>query len=171
MKRCCLDDLASWIDVLARTLQGTTMANDLSAVPDVLFGTWKQLSGTYVDIEIGEERPGLSKSPNGYIHFARDGRMFNLTVDSSRQRPVGPRPTAAEAEALYRSLIAYTGTFGVDGDRVFFDLDVSWNESWTGTRQIRTFKLAGNQLMITAEIINPMSGKPARHRLMFEKVQ
>jgi len=147
------------------------MANDLSAVPDVLFGTWKQLSGTYVDIEIGEERPGLSKSPNGYIHFARDGRMFNLTVDSSRQRPVGPRPTAAEAEALYRSLIAYTGTFGVDGDRVFFDLDVSWNESWTGTRQIRTFKLAGNQLMITAEIINPMSGKPARHRLMFEKVQ
>jgi len=107
------------------------MANDLSAVPDVLFGTWKQLSGTYVDLETGEERPGLSKSPSGYIHFARDGRMFNLTVDSSRQRPAGLRPTAAEAEALYRSLIAYAGTFGVDGDRVFFDLDVSWNESWT----------------------------------------
>ncbi|MGA8229634.1 MAG: hypothetical protein WCA55_24225 [Xanthobacteraceae bacterium] len=63
------------------------MANDLSAVPDVLFGTWKQLSGIYVDLETGEERPGLSKAPNGYIHFARDGRMFNLTVDSSRQRP------------------------------------------------------------------------------------
>jgi hypothetical protein len=171
MKRCCLDDLASCIDVSARTLQGTTMANDLSAVPDVLFGTWKQLSGTYVDLETGEERPGLSKSPSGYIHFARDGRMFNLTVDSSRQRPAGLRPTAAEAEALYRSLIAYTGTFGVDGDRVFFDLDVSWNESWTGTRQTRTFKLEGNRLMISAEIINPMTGKPARHRLMFEKVQ
>src|SRR5262252_7973043 len=69
MKRCCLDDLASWIDVSARTLQGTTMANDLSAVPDVLFGTWKQLSGTYVDLETGEERPGLSKSPSGYIHL------------------------------------------------------------------------------------------------------
>ena len=85
------------------------MANDLSAVPDVLFGTWKQLSGIYVDLETGEERPGLSKAPNGYIHFARDGRMFNLTVDLSRQRPAGARPTAAEAEALYRSLIAYTG--------------------------------------------------------------
>ena len=146
------------------------MPFDPSVVPEVLFGTWKQLSGTYVDIESGEERPGLSKSPSGYIHFARDGRMFNLTVDSSRQRPAGLRPTAAEAEALYRSLIAYTGTFGVDGDRVFFDLDVSWNESWTGTRQIRTFKLAGNRLMISAEIINPMTGKPARHRLIFEKV-
>jgi hypothetical protein len=70
------------------------MANDLSAVPDILFGTWKQLSGIYVDLETGEERPGLSKAPNGYIHFARDGRMFNLTVDSSRQRPAGARPTA-----------------------------------------------------------------------------
>ena len=133
------------------------MANDLSAVPDVLFGTWKQLSGIYVDLETGEERPGLSKAPNGYIHFARDGRMFNLTVDSSRQRPAGARPTAAEAEALYRSLIAYTGTFGVDGDQVFFDLDVSWNESWTGTRQVRTFELKGYRLMISAEIINPMN--------------
>ena len=146
------------------------MANDLSAVPDILFGTWKQLSGTYIDLESGEERPGLSKAPNGYIHFARDGRMFNLTVDSARPKPAGPRTTAAEAEALYRSLIAYTGTFGVAGNRVFFDLDVSWNESWTGTRQVRTFELVGNRLMISAEIVNPMTGRPARHRLVFEKV-
>jgi hypothetical protein len=147
------------------------MAIDLSAVPEILFGTWKQLSGTYVDLETGQERPGLSKAPSGYIHFARDGRMFNLTVDPSRQRPAGPRPTAAEAEALYRSLIAYTGTFGVEDNRVFFDLDVSWNESWTGTRQVRTFELAGDRLMISAEIVNPMTGKPARHRLVFERVR
>jgi lipocalin-like protein len=146
------------------------MAFDPSTVPDVLFGTWKQLSGTYVDLATGEERAGLSKAPNGYIHFARDGRMFNITVDSARQKPTGPRPTAAEAEALFRTLIAYTGTFLVDGDQVYFDLDVSWNESWTGTRQVRTFELAGDRLMISAQIINPMTGRPARHRLTFEKV-
>jgi hypothetical protein len=58
----------------------------------------------------------------------------------------------------------------VKGNQVLFDVDVSWNESWTGTRQIRTFKLEGNRLMISAEIVNPMTGKPARHRLVFEKV-
>lgn len=146
------------------------MTFDPSAVPDILFGTWKQLSGTYVDLATGEERPGLSKAPNGYIHFARDGRMFNITVDSARQKPAGPRATAAEAEALFRTLIAYTGRFGVEGDQVFFDLDVSWNESWTGTRQVRRFELAGDRLMISAEIVNPMTGRPARHRLVFEKV-
>jgi hypothetical protein len=145
------------------------MANERSRIPEALYGTWKQRSGTYLDLESGEERPGLSKAPNGYIHFARNGRMFNVTVDSARQKPAGPRPTAAEAEALFRTLIAYTGSFGVEGQRVFFDLDVSWNESWSGTRQVRTFELDGDRLTITAEIVNPMTGKPARHRLVFDR--
>jgi hypothetical protein len=145
------------------------VAFDAAAVPPGLFGTWKQLSGRYVDVETGEERPGLSKAPNGYIHFSRDGRMFNVTVDSSRKKPEGPMPNAAEAEALYRTLIAYTGKFSVEGDKVFFDLDVSWNESWTGTRQVRTWALEGDRLIVSADIVNPMTGNPARHRLVFEK--
>ena len=145
------------------------MAFDEHTIPAALFGTWKQLSGRYIDIENGEERPGLSKAPRGYIHFSRDGRMFNVTVDSARTKPAGPKPTAAEAEALYRTLIAYTGTFFVDGNRVFFDLDVSWNKSWTGTRQERTWELQGDRLLISARIVNPMTGKPAIHRLVFEK--
>ena len=145
------------------------MAFDESSVPQALFGSWKQLSGRYVDIETGEERPGLSKAPNGYIHFSRNGRMFNVTVDSARQPPAGPKPTAEEAEALYRTIIAYTGTFSVQGDKVYFDLDVSWNESWTGSRQVRSWALSEGRLMISADIVNPMTGKPALHRLVFEK--
>ena len=145
------------------------MAFDESSVPPELFGSWRQLSGRYVDVETGEERPGLSRAPNGYIHFSRNGRMFNVTVDSARQRPAGPKPTAEEAEALYRTIIAYTGTFSVEGDKVYFDLDVSWNESWTGSRQTRTWALKNGQLLISADIVNPMTGKPALHRLVFEK--
>ncbi|MBV8744758.1 MAG: lipocalin-like domain-containing protein, partial [Xanthobacteraceae bacterium] len=94
------------------------MAFDPSEVPEQLFGTWKQLSGRYIDIDTGEERPGLSQAPNGYIHFARNGRLFNTTVDSARQKPAGPRATDEEAQALFRTLIAYTGTFEVQGNRV-----------------------------------------------------
>jgi hypothetical protein len=145
------------------------VAFDPSSIPSELFGSWRQLSGRYVDIETGEERPGLSKAPNGYIHFSRDGRMFNVTVDSARKTPAGPKPTPEEAEALYRTLIAYTGTFSIEGDKVFFDLDVSWNQSWTGSRQVRTFKLQGDRLFVSADIVNPMTGKPALHRLEFVK--
>ena len=142
------------------------MAFDPSAVPEQLFGTWKQLSGRYIDVDTGEERPGLSQAPNGYIHFARNGRLFNMTVDSARQKPAGPRATDDEAQALFRTLIAYTGTFAVHGNQVLFDVDVSWNESWTGSRQVRSFELAGDDLKISAEIINPMT---ARHQLTFKR--
>jgi hypothetical protein len=139
-------------------------------IPAALVGTWKQLTGRYVDVETGEERPGLSKAPNGYFHFTADGRLFNMTVDSARDKPAGPKPDDAEAAALFRSLIAYTGRYWIEGDKVYFDVDVSWNESWTGTRQMRTFALTGNSLTVSADIVNPMTGKPARHRLTFEKV-
>lgn len=145
------------------------MAFDGGAVPAALFGTWKQLSGRYVDLETGEERPGLSQAPSGYFHFSRDGRLFNITVDSARAKPAGPKPTTAEAEALYRTIIAYTGKFFVAGNKLYFDVDVSWNESWTGSRQVRTFELHGDRLLVSAEIVNPMTGKPALHRLVFEK--
>ncbi len=93
------------------------------------------LTGRYVDMETGEERPGLSLAPSGYIHFSRDGRMFNVTVDSARKPPAGKRATAEEAEALVPQHHRLTGPFFVEGDKVYFDLDVSWNQSWTGTRQ------------------------------------
>jgi len=147
------------------------MGFDGSKIPPALFGSWKQVSGRYIDHETGEERPGLSKAPNGYIHFSRNGRMFNLTVDSARPRPAGATPTAAEAEALFRTLIGYTGFYSVEGDKVYFDLDVSWNEAWTGTRQVRTWRLEGDTLYISAEIINPMTGKPASHRLTFRRAE
>jgi hypothetical protein len=145
------------------------MAFDPSVVPEQLFGTWKQLSGRYVDVDTEEERPGLSQAPNGYIHFARNGRLFNMTVDSARQKPAGLRATDDEAQALFRTLIAYTGTFEVQGNQVLFDVDVSWNESWTGSRQVRSFELAGDHLKISADIINPMTGRPARHQLAFKR--
>jgi hypothetical protein len=146
------------------------MTSDKNDIPAALLGTWKQLTGRYVDVETGEERPGLSKAPNGYFHFAPDERLFNITVDSARGKPVGAKPTDAEAAALFRSLIAYTGKYWIEGDKLHFDIDVSWNESWTGSHQVRTFALNGKSLTVSADIINPMTGKPARHRLTFEKV-
>ncbi|MGZ5835477.1 MAG: lipocalin-like domain-containing protein [Xanthobacteraceae bacterium] len=141
-----------------------------STIPAALLGTWKQLTGRYVDVETGEERPGLSKAPNGYFHFAADGRLFNITVDSARGKPEGAKPTDAEAAALFRTLIAYTGRYRIEGDKLHFDVDVSWNESWTCSHQVRTFALSGNSLTVSADIVNPMTGKAARHRLTFEKV-
>jgi hypothetical protein len=138
-------------------------------IPPELIGTWRQLSGTYVDRDTGEERPGLSKKPNGFFHFDENGRLFNVTTDSARARPAGEKASDAEAVALYRSIIAYTGSYWVEGDKLYFDVDVSWNESWNGSRQIRSFEIAGDRMTIMADIINPMTGRAATHQVKFER--
>lgn len=134
-----------------------------------LIGTWKQVSGVVEEVGTGVIRPNLSKAPNGYIHFAPDGRMFNMTTDSARQRPAGPVPTAGEAEALYRTLIAYSGRYTVSGDKVTFHVDVSWNESWNGTDQVRQWEIRDGRLHVSAHIVNPLTGKESIHRLVLEK--
>ncbi len=137
----------------------------------LLIGTWKQVSGSVQDAGGGPPRSNLSAAPNGFISFMADGRMVNLTVDSSRKAAQANPPTEAEAAHLHRTLIAYAGTWRVDGDRVFYKVDVSWNQSWTGTEQMRVWRLEGeNTLHVsTAEMINPLTGKMSRFSLVFAR--
>jgi hypothetical protein len=136
-----------------------------------LIGTWKQLSGTMVEEGSGEQKSNLSAAPNGYVNFSPDGRLMLLSTDSARKAPAGQVATPAEAEALYRSMIGYAGTYKVEGNMVTYDLDVTWNESWTGTKQVRYWEVNGDRLIVTTpEIVNPLTGKRSIFRLTFQKV-
>jgi Lipocalin-like domain len=136
-----------------------------------LLGTWRQLSGTMVETDSGEQKSNLSAAPNGYVNFSADGRLILLSTDSARKPPAGQVPTAAEAEALYRSMIGYAGTYTVEGNKVTYDLDVTWNQSWTGTKQVRFWEVNGDRLTVTTpEIVNPLTGKPSVFKLTFRKV-
>ena len=145
------------------------MANNTRTIPPELVGTWRQLTGRLVDKGTGQEGPGLSQKPNGYFHFDANGRLFNVTTDSARKAPAGAKATDEEAVQLHRTIIAYTGHYWIEGDKLYFDIDVSWNESWNGTRQLRTVKIDGDTLHVMADIINPMNGRPSIHRLTFER--
>ena len=145
------------------------MGSDTDA--SVLIGTWKQLTGTMVEEGSDVSKSNLSAAPNGYVNFSPDGRLLLLSVDSARRKPAGEVPTAAEAEALYRSMIAYAGTYTVEGNKVTYHLDVTWNESWTGSDQVRFWKVEGERLTVTTpEIVNPLTGKRSVFRLTFQKV-
>jgi hypothetical protein len=41
---------------------------------------------------------------------------------------------------------SYAGTYTVQGDKVIHHLDASWDQTLTGTDQVRFFKLDGNIL-------------------------
>lgn len=99
-----------------------------------LIGTWKLVSSVREAIPSGEKVNLLGPSPVGYINYSRDGRMLVLIVRSDRNKPAGSIANAAEAEALFRSMNAYGGTWTIDSDsQITHHVDISWNEHWTGT--------------------------------------
>jgi hypothetical protein len=56
------------------------------------------------------------------------------------------------------------------GLKIINNVDIAWNEEWTGTSQTRFLSLNGNRLTIrTALIKNPISGEMATSTLEFER--
>jgi hypothetical protein len=109
-----------------------------------LHGVWKLVS---YDVEVqatGERFPPMGKDPTGYVIFTPEARVwFVLTGD-------GRKPaTTVEAKAdLLDSLIAYTGTYRVEGDKWITSVEVAWNPAWVGTEQSRSFTVEGERLRV-----------------------
>src|SRR5215217_6648912 len=114
-----------------------------------LIGTWKLISATREEIPSGARIDPLGADPTGYLNYAPDGRMMAIIARGGRTRPAGPHPTPAEVEALFKSVLSYAGTYSISGNAVTHHVDVSWNESWTGSDQTRTFRLDGDRLHLS----------------------
>jgi hypothetical protein len=80
-------------------------------------------------------------------------------------------PTDEERLKLFRTMLAYAGTYTVDADKVVHHVDISWNEAFTGTDQIRFYKLDGNILTITTgPIKSPVDSRDGREILVWSKL-
>ena len=45
-------------------------------------------------------------------------------------------------------MISYSGIYRLEADKFTTKVDISWNEAWTGTEQVRFYKLEGDRLDI-----------------------
>jgi hypothetical protein len=83
-----------------------------------LLGTWKLIAAVREEIASGTKTAFLGSNPVGYITYGADGRMLVLTAASDRRKPAGSKATSAEAEALFRSMTSYGGTYTIDGNEI-----------------------------------------------------
>ncbi|HLW90138.1 MAG TPA: lipocalin-like domain-containing protein [Roseiarcus sp.] len=136
---------------------------------DAILGSWRMTSWTYEVVETGVKQDALGPQPNGWIVYTPE-RVMVLVLKANRNRPAGLIPTPEEKLALYDTMFAYSGTYTVHPDRVIHHLDMSWNEAWSGTEQVRFCKLDGNNLIYTsAPAKNPLDGREATHEVTFER--
>jgi hypothetical protein len=135
-------------------------------------GTWKLIDAVSEELATGQKTNVYAAAPLGFINFGADGRFIVMVVDSSRVRPATDVPTASEAEALFRSMAAYAGSYVVNEDRLINYVDISWNEIWTGTEQLRAYRFDGERLHLsTNPSPNPFTGRMSIRTLSWERVK
>ena len=110
-------------------------------------GVWKLKKYSRRFLDTGEVRSDML--PQAYILYTPGGFMMSITVEEKRAPPASEVLTDEERVRLFKSIIsAYSGTYVVEGDTVIHDVNLSWNEAWTGTKQMRLFKVTGDELVI-----------------------
>ncbi len=106
------------------------------------------------------------------LSYSADGRMYAIVTAENRPKPLAANPSEKQRLRLYQTMFAYAGTYTVEGDKVAHRMDISWNEAWTGTEQVRFFKLDGNTLTITTPPFKrPQDGRKVRSVLIWEKMK
>ena len=137
-----------------------------------VLGTWKLKSFVREVTATGEKINQYGEHPSGYLGYSADGRMYAVITADNRIKPSDVNLTDEQRVKLHQTLQSYAGTYTVQADRVIHHVDISWNEAWTGTDQVRFFKLDGNILTITtAPNKSPLDGREGRGVLVWEKVK
>lgn len=126
---------------------------------NAIAGMWKLKSYSRRFLDNGEVRNDLL--PHAYILYTPGGYMMSVTVEGKRKPPAGLVLTDEERIRLFNTIVsAYAGTYSVEGNKVTHAVEMSWNEAWTGTRQVRYFSVEGDRL--TIETSPRTSGKDSR---------
>ena len=147
-------------------------ATTVRAEESQLLGTWKLKSWVREVAGTGERYDQAGERPDGYLGYSADGRMYALIIWENRIRPRGAIPTDEERVKLHQTMIAYAGTYTVQGDKVLHHVDASWDQTWTGTDLVRFFKLEGNILTIkTATNRSPVDGREGHSILVWDRVK
>ncbi len=115
-----------------------------------LYGTWRLVSFAQTIVATGETKDIFGKSPQGFITFGRDGRMHALLTSDKRPKPTDlAKVTDQDRIDLFKTMIAYGGKYTFDGKTLKIRVDISWNENWTGTDQVRLVKFEGERLTLS----------------------
>ena len=143
------------------------VAVSFAADRDVLVGNWRLVSFEREYQATGEREFPMGKTPTGYILFLAEGRMVVVITGDGRKAPT----TDQDRAGLFNSMVAYTGSYRVDGDKWVTTVDVSANPAWVGTEQTRSFRVTGDRLQeMTAWATRP-DNRMARAVITYERAK
>ena len=134
---------------------GTGFANDGA---NQVAGTWKLLSFV-TSVEGGDKVEPFGPNPKGRLVLTGEGHWLIIITRTNRS----PAKTSDEKAALLDSMLAYSGKYSIDGDKITTRVDMTWNEVFSGAlqNQTRLFSIEGDKLTIRTGMI-PSAIRPGQ---------
>jgi hypothetical protein len=122
----------------------------MTANAQSIVGTWTLRSFSELDVETKAVSYPMGDRPKATVIYTADGHVATIFTATGRTGPAGPSPTDPEAIQLFRTMVAFAGRYEVNGGELIYYPEITWNEAWNGTRQLRTFELSGDLLKISS---------------------
>ena len=116
-------------------VQSTDTANSI-------VGSWKLVSFQFVSEGSDKRFDAYDEHPEGFAIFTEARVLFLLTADD--------RLATAPAGELFDLMMAYSGRYRMEGDRIITTVDSAWHPAWIGIEQTRVFKRDGDTLALMA---------------------
>ncbi len=116
---------------------------------DLVLGSWRMISWAYEGRRDRRAAGRARREPRGIVVYTPE-RVTFLMMNNHRTRPERLPPSDEEKIALFDTMFAYSGTYTVEWDRVVHHVDLSWNEAWSGTDQVRFCTVDGSTLTFSS---------------------
>ena len=128
---------------------------------DQLIGTWKVLN---LKATIGDKvNYPLGDRVAGYVTITLT-RFWLLFVDATRQKPASPTLTDAEAVAMMKTQVAWTGKYTTaeqtaEGIKLVAHVDAASSQAIFDTDRVYVIRVSGDKMMVKGSVIVPMTGQ------------
>ncbi|MBV9194540.1 MAG: lipocalin-like domain-containing protein [Solirubrobacterales bacterium] len=133
-----------------------------AASRDQILGTWR--AETLKVTSGGETTYPLGEHPSGFVTITSE-RMWLLFVDPARKAPASAALTDAEAAAMMRSQVAWTGRYTVgeqapEGVRITAHVDAASSQAIVGNDRPYFVRVDGDKITFKSPgVVVPMTGK------------
>jgi len=153
---------------LACAIAGSAESAEKSA-PNIV-GTWRIVDFTQVVVETNEITRPMGEKLLGFIQYSPGCHMITVISRADLPKPATLPYTDAERSAIHKGIVAYAGSYTVEGNKVTHHVLAGWRTDWIGGDQVRFAEVNGNRLLIKAPpVVNNVTGKTAESTLIFER--
>jgi hypothetical protein len=173
MKRGTIEMLTT-----AALMASVTFADGQQVITrDQIVGTWKLRSFYDEGVDTGKKANVFGENPRGLLILTVDGRIALVHLAASRAVPRSLPPTDTEASALFRTMLAYVGTYEIDptpseaGTKMVLRAEVSSNPRIEGVDRSFFVNVSGNKLIFKTNppVRNPATGEMTTRNAILER--